>query len=192
VTLAALRAEYGPFDLIKFDIEGMEREVLSADADYLSRGNCAIWVECNEAYASLQLAELLLGWTSELSYFAFPAFNPDNFNNETSPIFPWAFEAGLLVFPRAPPVLTPELAQNACILRPIRSIDDLREALWRTPRWGMADWPARAEAAEIAALAGRSLLGLSYDGAARRIEAQQPARPRSFLRRLFGRGRPTM
>src|SRR5262249_20128134 len=36
VTLAGLRAEYGAFDLIKLDVEGMELEVLIAEAEFLA------------------------------------------------------------------------------------------------------------------------------------------------------------
>lgn len=53
VTLADIRAEHGPFDLIKLDLEGMEREVVASDAKELSSGRTTLWLECNESRASL-------------------------------------------------------------------------------------------------------------------------------------------
>ena len=99
---------------------------------------------------------MLLSWGFPVTYFAAPAHNPGNHAGNPVPAVPWAYEAGLLAAPRRPPELSPELRQAGCILRRIGSVDDLTEALWRTPRWGMPDWPLDDPAA-LAALAGRTL-----------------------------------
>jgi len=162
VTLPELRAEHGPFDLIKLDVEGMELEILSSDAAFLATGQTTIWVECNEDPQSLGVAELLLSWGLDLHYFAFPAHNPDNHRSDHEPIFPLAYEAGLLAAPKSPPVLDAELRAHRCILRPVTSVADAKQALWRTPRWGAREWVG-ATAEEVAALAGRQLRGERFE-----------------------------
>ncbi len=157
LSLADLRAAHGDFDLIKLDVEGMEQAVLQADAAHLSQGSVALWVECNEDPRSLDLAALLLSWNLDLFYFAFPSHNPNNFNANPEPLFPLAFEAGLLAAPRAAPVLGADLQALGCTLQRVRSVEDVRRALWLTPRWGMAGWQDAATRHELAALAGRTL-----------------------------------
>jgi FkbM family methyltransferase len=163
VTLASLRQKFGAFDLIKLDIEGMELEVLRGDEDHLRQGQTTIWVECNEDARSLDVAAMLLAWGLEIFYFAFNSFNPDNFRQDTQPEFPWAFEAGLLAAPKVPPALPPGTDSRTCSLRRISSVNDLKDALWRTPRWGAAAWVGAADMAELAALVGRSLKSETYD-----------------------------
>ena len=161
-TLAELCALHGPFNLVKLDAEGMEADILQADAEALSAGGTTLWVECNEDPRSLEVGRLLLSWGLELHLFAFPAHNPDNLHGDRTPIFPWSFEAGLLAAPRAPPRLDWVLRRHHCILRRIRTLDDLTDALWRIPRWGMAEWPTDDPAA-LAALAGRTLRNEARD-----------------------------
>lgn len=152
LALAQLRAQYGHFDLIKLDVEGMERDVLYADRDYLSRGEATLWIECNETANSLRAAELALSWRLPTWYFAFPSHNPDNYRAEREPIYPWAYEAGLLVAPRIPPAMDAQLQAHNCILRPIGGIAELKEAMWFTPRWLPREL-AHADFAQVAAAA---------------------------------------
>ncbi|ACB94167.1 FkbM family methyltransferase [Beijerinckia indica] len=161
LTLTELREKLGPFNLIKLDVEGMELEILKADAEYLSKGDCTIWTECNETAGSLELVRELLSWDLPLYYFAFPAHNIENFFGDREPIFPFAYEAGLLLAPKTPPSLSPILIEHHCILRPIRSELDLKDALWKTPRWGLKEWNG-LEREEIVALAGHALLGQNF------------------------------
>lgn len=162
VTLAELRELHGPFDLIKLDVEGMERELIESDAEFFRSGRCLLWLECNEHAASLDLINVLLGLELDVYYFAFPSYNPNNYRNDPAAIFPFAFEGGLLAGRHLAPELDPSLQAHGCLLRPIRSAEDLRQALWRTPRWGLKEWEARS-ASEVAALASRILLGQEYD-----------------------------
>ena len=147
---------------MKLDVEGMELDILRADAEYLACGGTTLWVECNEDPGSLAIAELLLSWGLDLYYFAFPAHNPDNLRGDSVPIFPLAYEAGLLASPKMLPTLDDKLRAHRCILRPVRDVDELRDVLWRTPRWGMPDWLG-AGPEEVAALAGRALRGERFD-----------------------------
>ncbi len=162
VTLTELRALHGAFDLVKLDLEGMELGVLESDAEHLRRGETSIWVECREDPSSLDIAALLLSWGLDLYYFAFPAYNPDNFRGDPVPILPLAYEAGLLAAPKSPPFLDEEMLRHGCILRHINHEDDLKEALWRTPRWGERDWVGLGTA-EVVALAVHRLRGEEYE-----------------------------
>jgi hypothetical protein len=162
VTLAELRSHYGDFDLIKLDAEGMELDILHSDAPILSQGNTALWIECNENHRSLEIMDLLLSWELDIYYFAFPAHNPDNIYNDRTPIFPYAYEAGLLIAPSVRPALDDVLQAHHCILRPVASIRDLKDAMWHTPRWGMREWHGATHEG-IVALAGRSLKGEQYE-----------------------------
>ena len=161
VTLSELRSRFGPFDLVKLDVEGMEQELLEADQDYFATSDCAIWVECREESEALQLAELLLSWNGDLYYFAFPAHNNANFLGQTTQIFPMAFEAGFLLRPNTEPQLDAILQQNECLLRRIVSVEDARCALWHTPRWGPRDW-IQASRSEVVGVASHLLQGVSY------------------------------
>ncbi len=162
LTLADLRTAHGTFDLVKLDIEGMELDALHGDAEFLADGQTTLWIEANEDPRTLEVANLLILWNLDLYYFAFPSFNPLNFNGNLDPIFPFAFEAGLLAAPKTPPCLTPEMKLAGCILLPLRSIDELKKALWRTPRWGLTEWQEASGIQELAALAGRSIRGESF------------------------------
>ena len=160
-TLSQLRKEHGPFDLIKLDAEGMEFSILQDDAEFLSKNETTLWVECNEDVRSTYVADLLLSWGLEVHYFAYPSHNPDNMRGVSDAIFPLAYEAGLLASPRVRPQLSEHLVKHRCILEPIWSSEDLRSALWRTPRWGLPEWQGRS-AEQVAALAGHALQGNNY------------------------------
>jgi FkbM family methyltransferase len=162
VTLAELRAEHGDFDLIKLDLEGMELGVLHSNAEQFARGETSIWVECRDEPLALEIAELLLSWGLELYYFAFPAHNPDNYLGNSDQILPLAYEGGLLAAPKRLPLLDEKLLNHGCILRKVHCVEDVKTALWRTPRWGDIDWLG-ASRAEIVALAGRALRGEYYE-----------------------------
>jgi hypothetical protein len=108
------------------------------------------------------MAEQLLSYGLELYYFAFPSHNPDNFRQATQEIYPAAYEAGLLAAPRSTPVLDSMLQGHGCMLVPIFSSEDLRRAMWRTPRWSMAEWQGEA-LPQVIALAGRTLRGETFE-----------------------------
>jgi FkbM family methyltransferase len=160
-TLRELRREHGDFGLIKLDVEGMELAILESDADYVRAGRCIIWCECNEQSSSLSLARFLLTCKCAIYYFAFPAFNPGNFNKNDDPIFPFAFEAGLLALP-SDRILGFDARARGCLLVRIHSIEDLKRALWNTPRWAPREWWGQLPE-EIIAQASRYILGQSYE-----------------------------
>jgi len=157
IALGALLERFGPLDLVKLDVEGMEGQLIRSCPEVLDDDSILLWLECNESAASIELARQLLESGRPLSYFAWPSHNPNNFNGAGEAIFPFAHEAGLLLGAEPRP-LTPSQQQADCILRRIFTLDDLREAMWCTPRWAPSAW-TRLGRSELAAVAGHMLLG---------------------------------
>lgn len=162
LSLRGLRQQYGDFDLVKLDIEGLEADVLRSDLDFVTTSGASFLVECNETSSSIVLGQLLLSTGLPLYYFAFPSFNPKNFRGSRKPIFEFAYEADLVLAPREAPILSPRLRQNDCILRRIENVCDLKRALWETPRFGLPGWRGNKTAVE-AALAGRKYLSQEFE-----------------------------
>ncbi|MFY2598807.1 FkbM family methyltransferase [Achromobacter xylosoxidans] len=158
LTLDYIDATYGPFDLIKIDAEGMEGSILHSAKEVLTRRDCTFWIECNESAASLDLYDLLEQAGLKVWYFAFPAINRNNFAGVAYREFPFAYEAGLWACSGEAPIMSPALREAGCTLRKIASREDLRQALWLTPRWSPTEWD-KSEVSEIVALAAHALMG---------------------------------
>lgn len=141
LSLRALRARHGPFDLIKLDVEGFELAVLQADASWLKTAKPTLWLECNEDPAVLPLFDFVVELGYEVHYFAFPSFNPENHLGNPDPIFAVAYEAGLLAVRPGTPIKLPALqARTECDLVRVKDRQQLRQCLWLTPRWGRPEW----------------------------------------------------
>lgn len=158
VNMAEIVAQAGEVDLIKMDVEGLEYAILDANRSLLGPGGPAFWLECNNSRQSLALFELLRECGLQVHYFAFPSFAPDNFLKNAEPIFPWAYEAGLWASRGPAPILSSVLREHECILRCVQTREELRHALWQTPRWGPSDWQT-ATRAELVAEATHALSG---------------------------------
>lgn len=78
-SLAELRAEHGPYDMLKLDLEGMELDALKGDISFLQEHRPVIWAECNEAQESLTLLGGLKWLNYDVLYVAFPAFRKANY-----------------------------------------------------------------------------------------------------------------
>lgn len=156
-TLPDLRQEFGDYDLLKLDLEGMELDVLRADFAHLAAHHPVIWLECNESPASLQLFSALTWLRYDMLYLAFPAFRRANFNASADLIYPMAYEAALVA---APAERLAALRAQAdalvpgedIICRPITTAFDLRRALFDTPRWARPEWTGMSRAELIARL----------------------------------------
>jgi FkbM family methyltransferase len=145
-------------DLIKMDVEGLEHSILAADKSLLAPDGPSFWLECNDSPNSLELLDLLIENDLNVHYFAFPSFVANNFLGNPEPIFPWAYEAGLWASRDLAPILPPALLAHECILKSARTRDELRHAMWQTPRWAPADWQ-NASRAELVAEAAHAILG---------------------------------
>lgn len=141
MSLKSLRNQHGPFDLIKLDVEGFELAALQADADWLGANKPTLWLECNEDPAVLPLYDFVVDLGYDVHYVAFPSFNPENHLGNPQPIFAVAYEAGLLAVKSGTVVRLPELqARTHCDLSRVKNRSHLRQCLWLTPRWGLAEW----------------------------------------------------
>lgn len=161
ISFEELISKHDTFDLVKADVEGMEEELLTSCPALLQDESTLLWLECNEAPQSLSLARILLDTGRPLSYFAWPSHNPRNFRGRVDPIFPFAYEAGLLLGARAPRLGDTQVAAG-CILRPIDSLESLRQSMWLTPRWAPREWLDLAPH-EIVGIAGHLQSGQRYD-----------------------------
>lgn len=187
VILSDVIAENGPFNLIKMDVEGMELELLqSVD---LELGDSTLWIECNDRPASVDVCRLLLQRGYDLTYFAFPSHNPDNFARQEVPIFPYAYEAGLVASRRKLPDMN-MLEDLGCFSRSIATPQDLVEALSATPRWCPPGWENLSKA-ELVAVGSRSLLVRPVQGVAPSKEYFDPTDMGAVVSRLTAELRMT-
>ncbi|MDR6523772.1 FkbM family methyltransferase [Variovorax paradoxus] len=162
VKLSDVVREKGGFDLIKMDVEGLERLILESEPSLMSPEGPSFWLECNEEPGVLGLVDLLISAGLSVHYFAFPAFSPNNFRGQEDQIFPWAYESGLWASRGDAPTLSATLVKHQCILKAINSREDLRLALWQTPRWGRREWQD-ATPSTLVAEAGHLVRGETYD-----------------------------
>jgi len=159
VTITHLARKYGVPDLIKMDIEGMEVEAIQYSQNWILEFKPDFWIECNEDVKSIKLFELLKWLGYKIYYFAFPSFNKNNFKKSTDKIFPCAYEAGLLALKSDREVkLTPELIDAECLLYEVHSSQDLRDMLWKTPRWANKEW-IKMSKVELISILGRMQKG---------------------------------
>ncbi len=150
-----LRAEFGDYDFLKLDVEGMERAAIVSDFDYLKARKPVIWAECNEALSSILVLEALLALGYEPVYLAFPAFRPNNFRVNSNLPHPLSYEAVLIgADPDLLAGLDTSVTSEIAICRSVRTSWDLRQALWATPRWSAPEWVSMTKP-EMVALIGR-------------------------------------
>jgi FkbM family methyltransferase len=191
VSLHEIIDKHGPFDLIKLDIEGMEESIIGGLESPLDLRRSLLWLECNESRSSLDLVEHLVTWGEPVHYCAFPVFNPKNYMGSEEPIFPFAYEAGLLVGEVDVSMTNPD-ARFSGIIQRVDSVDQLAEAMWYTPRWGLKNWenlPIKA----LIAQAAHDLIGeergsylWSTDKIERHIDNDGPSTKESTLLQRVG------
>jgi FkbM family methyltransferase len=158
-SLEDLRGEFGDYDVLKLDIEGMENEVIRGDIEYIMEHRPVIWAECTESANSILMLEALCWLKYEPLYVAFPAFRKQNFKRSGEIFFPMAYEAALLAAPAGRlRSFTGQVPGEEIIVRPVLTSYDLRRALWATPRWSMPEWVDLTKT-ELVALLGRQYRG---------------------------------
>lgn len=155
-SLRTLRKRFGCYDVLKIDIEGMEKDALFGDIEYLQSHNPVVWCECNENLDSFELLEFLLSLGYQVTYVAFPAFRRSNAKNNPDLIYPMAYEAALLAAqPERMHKFTGKAEGEDIICRAVSTVNELRCALFDTPRWCRRDW-IMLNRAELIARLGRA------------------------------------
>lgn len=141
ITLLELRSQHGNYDFLKLDIEGMELEALQGDSDYIKTYSPVIWAECNECKQSFVLLDKLFELGYSPLYVAFPVIRTEKRQTSRQVVPPIAYEAALVcALPDRLNRLSTLTISDTCIVRKIGNNNDLRQALWDTPRWGRQDW----------------------------------------------------
>lgn len=155
-TLKTLRQAYGPYDVLKLDVEGYEAQVLEGDRDWIAACKPIVWAECNEDTRVEGVLNFLLSAGLEPQVISYPCFRQLSFRRPDRDIFPIAYEAALVgADPGWSERLDLHRLGEPITARPVASFRDLREALWLTPRWGNVEW-TRLSKHELIALLGRA------------------------------------
>lgn len=161
--LPAIRALHGDYNFLKLDIEGAAAAALRGDAAYITARQPVVWAECNEDRTALETFHTMRGLCGALHYFAFPCHRAVPYRTPPQPIYPMAYEAALIGCGEDREIaLPPDIQGEECIVRPLTDVDSLRQALWLTPRWAMAQWVSLSRPSLIALL-GRQHLAQSFD-----------------------------
>ncbi|MCU7915032.1 MAG: FkbM family methyltransferase [Candidatus Thiodiazotropha sp. (ex Gloverina cf. vestifex)] len=162
LTLQQLRQRYDNYGLLKLDIEGAEYDALRGDSVWIRDNKPTIWAECNESPGAQQLLQFYLWANLTPYYIAFPAFRRNNFKQCKEDPYPIAYEAALLGGDKQLILnFISKLSATEIIVRKIESFEDLRKALWETPRWGLKEW-LNLSTAELIALLGHAVKTGSY------------------------------
>jgi FkbM family methyltransferase len=116
VTLDSI-LQVGRMRLLKVDVEGMERQVISGATDTISRLRPALYVENDRPERSRKLIETIAGLGYELFWHTPPLFNPNNFAGDPENIFQRIVSVNMLCVPR-------ETAPGISGLKPICNFDE--------------------------------------------------------------------
>ena len=145
------RLKLNKIDLIKLDVEGMERRVLDGAVCTLVRDRPVIFCECNSIFSGNEIINFCEEQHYDVFGFLTSAYNPDNFNGVKENIWGDAKELSLLLVAKEKSAAVNLLA-NKTIFQ-IITIEDLVLPLLHKPQY----------AHEILAnTSAKSLLGINY------------------------------
>lgn len=131
-TIDALGIE--KIDLIKLDVEGMERNVLDGAIESISRNRPVVFCECNSLNAGNDVLEYCRALKYDAYGFLASAYNPDNFNAVDENIFGDAKELALILIPREN--VANYLGKIVDVdLLPINNLEDLVLPLLHKPQY---------------------------------------------------------
>lgn len=91
-------------DLIKIDVEGMERDVLQGARRFLERFRPVLYVENDRLDRSRALIELLSALEYRAYWHVAPLFNEENFLGNRDNVFPEVVATNMLCVPRERPL----------------------------------------------------------------------------------------
>jgi FkbM family methyltransferase len=124
----------GKIDMIKLDVEGMERQVLDGATLSVLQHRPVIFCECNSINSGAELLDFCHQHQYKAYAFLASAYNPDNFNEVRENIFGDSKELMLLLLPR--PKDANELGTFfAERLHPINTLEDLVLPLLHKPQY---------------------------------------------------------
>jgi FkbM family methyltransferase len=121
-------------DMIKLDVEGMERRVLDGAIKTILRDRPIIFCECNSLNSGSEVLEFCQTTNYRTYGFLASAYNPNNFNSIKENIFGAANELALLLIPREKTAEIQGKITSAKLL-PIWSPEDLVLPLLHKPQY---------------------------------------------------------
>lgn len=121
-------------DIIKLDVEGMERNVLNGAIDTITQCRPIIFCECNSLASGNEILAFCQARQYDTYGFLASAYNPNNFNAVKNNIFEDAKELALLLIPQEKAAQTLSKIANSPLL-PINTIEDLVLPLLHKPQY---------------------------------------------------------
>ncbi len=126
--------DFEKIDLIKLDVEGMERKVLDGAVKTILRDRPMIFCECNSLSGGARVFELSQSMRYDTYGFLSAAYNPKNYNGVSDNIFGAAKELALILIPQEQAEGELEKISNASLV-PIGCFDDLVLPLLHKPQY---------------------------------------------------------
>jgi FkbM family methyltransferase len=135
--------------LVKIDVEGMEAQVLAGGKQTLRRCRPVVFAECNTVSGAAQTLAVVQSMDYVAYGAVYPAFNPDNFNQNPDNFFGANAECALFLVPR-------ECAGQPAVqdMRRIDTLEDVVALLLEKPQYlpeVLPDLPAVPAVARVAA-----------------------------------------
>ncbi len=121
-------------DVIKLDVEGMERNVLNGAVETITQCRPIVFCECNSLSAGYEILAFCQARQYDTYGFLASAYNPNNFNAIKENIFEDAKELALLLIPQEKTAQTIDKIANMPLL-PINTIEDLVLPLLHKPQY---------------------------------------------------------
>jgi FkbM family methyltransferase len=139
-------------DVLKLDVEGMERKVLDGAIRTILRDRPVIFCECNSLVAGNEILVFCEAVGYETYGFLAFAYNPNNFNATTENFFGTAKELALVLLPQEKHVeILKQLTGTNLV--PIKNLEDLVLPLLHKPQYAYE---------VLAHTAPNSLLGIDF------------------------------
>lgn len=160
IPLKSIRYEHGDYTFLKLDVEGSELETLLGDVEYIKHELPCLWVECNEDERVFDVFGLMKWCGYQVFFLSFAAYNtPEQIKK-----MGYACEATLYCTRDRSKLerILNSVGGDDVVVTPLVAAEDLRRALWLTPRWLDYDWCDYSRQ-QMAGLAFRLATGQKYE-----------------------------
>jgi FkbM family methyltransferase len=150
-------------ELIKVDVEGMEKNVLAGGQTTIKQFKPFVYAECNSADAAWPIVQLMRVLDYKIYVYSEIAYNSDNYLKNQNNIFGNARELAIICVPTAKDAIFYKNLNNSLDIVPIDQLDDLVLAFLKKPqykeevlacasgvsKWGNDFWTNESELEQI-------------------------------------------